>query len=153
MRANENGTSDYTEYMSRANRELISVVQVEGIEGARSLEKILKVPGVDVIWIGPYDLSQSLGFPGQADHPEVIQAIKEAIQRARQHGAAVAIFADGPETANNWAELGASLVGASIDTKLLFDGAKSVIERFNANKGRCFSLLNGCRLTKLEGKS
>jgi len=74
--------SAYTEW---SNRETLVCVQIEEQEGLQNLDQILTAPGVDVFFIGPTDLSQSLGYPGQRDHPVVKQAVEGAF--AKIHGA------------------------------------------------------------------
>jgi len=66
---------DFEGYKKWNERESIVIVQVEHIKAVENLEDILSVEGVDGFIIGPYDLSGSLGFPGQFDHPEVISAL------------------------------------------------------------------------------
>jgi len=62
VRANDYGAGEFREYMKWANDQSLLVIQVEGVEGVRNLPFILEVPGVDVVWMAPYDLSQSMGF-------------------------------------------------------------------------------------------
>ena len=61
------------------------IVQVEHIDAVNNLEDILKAPGIDGYLIGPYDLSASMGLPGQFDHPDIIAAI----ERIRRVGSAL----------------------------------------------------------------
>jgi 4-hydroxy-2-oxoheptanedioate aldolase len=76
---------DKTLYFKEANR--ISVIaQVEGKQGLENLPEILEVPGVDVVFLGVYDLSQSLGFTGQVERPEVVAALKEVVRLAEAKG-------------------------------------------------------------------
>ena len=66
------------EYMARADEELATCVLIEHIEAVRNLEAILAVPGIDMAAIAPFDLSASLGRPGDLEHPEVRAAIEQA---------------------------------------------------------------------------
>ncbi|MBI4306678.1 MAG: 2-dehydro-3-deoxyglucarate aldolase [Chloroflexi bacterium] len=75
----------YTEW---SNRETLVCVQIEEKEGLGNLDQILTVDGVDVFFIGPTDLSQSLGYPGQRDHPIVKKAIDEAFAKIHKAGKA-----------------------------------------------------------------
>ena len=68
-----------SEYVQVANRETLVCVQLEEAEALRNLDEILQVEGVDVFFIGPSDLSQSLGYPGRPDAPEVAEAIDRAL--------------------------------------------------------------------------
>ncbi len=67
------------EYVAAANRETLVCVQLEEAEALRNIDEIVRVEGVDVFFVGPSDLSQSLGYPGQADAPQVKQAIDDAL--------------------------------------------------------------------------
>jgi 4-hydroxy-2-oxoheptanedioate aldolase len=66
------------EYVQEANRETLVCVQLEEAEALSNLDKILRVDGVDVLFVGPSDLSQSLGYPGRSDVPEVRGAMDRA---------------------------------------------------------------------------
>ncbi len=67
-----------TEYVRQANRETLVCVQLEEVEAIRNIDEIVQVNGIDVFFIGPSDLSQSMGNPGQTDAPEVRKAIDDA---------------------------------------------------------------------------
>jgi 2-dehydro-3-deoxyglucarate aldolase len=74
----------FPEYLKRMQRELVCIMQVEHIDGVNNLEEILAVDGVDGFFIGPYDLSASLGHPGEFDHPDVVAAmdrVAEVVKR------------------------------------------------------------------------
>jgi len=73
-RAQDYGLS-FPEYLKRMSHDLICIMQVEHIDGVNNLEEILAVDGVDGFFIGPYDLSASLGHPGSFDHPVVLAAM------------------------------------------------------------------------------
>ncbi len=71
---------DFDSYVATVNEESVVIVQIEHIEAVRNLEKIFSVEGVDGCIIGPYDLSGSLGVPGNFNHPEVLAALKRVEQ-------------------------------------------------------------------------
>ena len=75
-----------SEFVQASNRETLVCVQIEHKEGVENLDEILMVEGVDVFFIGPSDLSQSLGYPGQRDHPEVQRVVSEAFAKIRAAG-------------------------------------------------------------------
>ncbi len=79
----------FEEYRRWARDESVLIVQIEDIEGVTNLEDILAVEGVDGFIVGPYDLSGSLGVPGDFDHPSVVDALKE-VERCIQKGRKVA---------------------------------------------------------------
>lgn len=72
-------------YFNSINEEIVMVAQIESIAAVRALDRILTVPGLDAIFIGPYDLSASMGLTGQFEHQEFVDAIKLAEQKAREH--------------------------------------------------------------------
>jgi 4-hydroxy-2-oxoheptanedioate aldolase len=67
-----------SDYVAWANRETLVCVQIEDVEALHNLDAILQVEGIDVFFVGPSDLGQSMGYPGQSDAPEVQQAIHAA---------------------------------------------------------------------------
>ncbi len=71
---------DFEEYTSNWNEKSILVVQIESVEGVKNIDSIIAVPDVDGAMIGPYDLSGSLGIPGQLEHPDVIEASRKVIK-------------------------------------------------------------------------
>lgn len=80
MRAAHYSAMDRTDYFSAANQALV-IVQLEGQEAIRNLDEIMEVEGIDIMFIGPYDLSQSLEVPGQTTHPLVVQQMKKLLIR------------------------------------------------------------------------
>jgi 2-dehydro-3-deoxyglucarate aldolase len=83
-RAQGYGTT-FQVYQEWLNQESIVIVQVEHIDAVNNLESILSTPGIDGYFIGPYDLSASMGLPGQFDHPVMVAAI----ERIRHVGSAL----------------------------------------------------------------
>jgi 2-dehydro-3-deoxyglucarate aldolase len=71
---------DFQGYRKRAFEETVIIVQIEHYQGVNNLEAILAVDGIDGFIIGPYDLSGSLGHPGQFDHPDVLAALNKVEQ-------------------------------------------------------------------------
>jgi 2-keto-3-deoxy-L-rhamnonate aldolase RhmA len=80
-----------SDYVREANRETMAIALIEDAEGVRNLPEIVSVDGVDVIIVGQYDLSSSMGYPGEIEHPEVRQAVEKIISEARAAGKAVAV--------------------------------------------------------------
>lgn len=74
------------EYVAQANRERFIAVQIEDVEAIKVLEEIATVEGIDILFFGPGDYSQSIGYPGQIDHHEVSDACAKVAQSAVDHG-------------------------------------------------------------------
>src|SRR5205807_7518950 len=79
------GTIPGAEYFRRANEETVVGVQIECVEAVEDVEKIAAVPDLDFLFIGPADLSQSMGLPGQWEHPRVWQSVERVARAAREH--------------------------------------------------------------------
>jgi 2-dehydro-3-deoxyglucarate aldolase/4-hydroxy-2-oxoheptanedioate aldolase len=79
---------DVGEKMSTANRELLVVLQIESARGLENVEKIAAVPGVDAVWIGQFDLTASLGIPGDVRHPTFQEAQRRILRACQQAGVA-----------------------------------------------------------------
>ncbi len=83
-------TMTRAEYVEWANRETLIAIQLEEVEALNNLDDILKVEHIDLYTFGPNDLSQSLGVPGQATHPTVVEAMNRASAKIRAAGKHVA---------------------------------------------------------------
>ena len=115
------------DYLQESDRDICLVLHIEGEQGVDSLDSILAVDGVNVLFLGPYDLSQSLGVPGQIDHPNVEKKMIESIEKARAAGKHVGTFCDDADAALRWIELGVSYIALSIDAYIFLDAARGLI--------------------------
>jgi 2-keto-3-deoxy-L-rhamnonate aldolase RhmA len=82
----DHGLQPFADYIAQANRETFVALQIEDAEGLENVEEIARVPGVDVLFVGPADLSGSLGLVGQFDHPRVEEAIARVASAAAAAG-------------------------------------------------------------------
>jgi 4-hydroxy-2-oxoheptanedioate aldolase len=112
------------DYFAKANENTLVILQIEGMLGAKNVDQILEVQGIDVLFLGPYDLSQSLGLTGQVTHPKVLSVIEEITKKARDKGLAVGCFADKKETILMHKSLGIQYLCSYIDTGLFYEAAK-----------------------------
>lgn len=110
------GSDSYTE---EQNEQTTVIVHVEGERGVENIDEILSVDGIDVIFLGPYDLSQSLGVPGQVEHERVVSTMSEVAEKANDAGRAVGTHADDPETARRWLDAGVQYVTLSVELPAL----------------------------------
>jgi 4-hydroxy-2-oxoheptanedioate aldolase len=104
------------------------VLQIEARLATTDLGSILGIDGLGVIFIGPYDLSTSLGLPGQFDHPKVREAISEIVNRAAERNIAVGIWVPDPAAARFWVEQGVRFVTVS-NNELMLSGAAASLRR------------------------
>jgi 4-hydroxy-2-oxoheptanedioate aldolase len=127
VRAAEYGGREKADYFAGANEALL-VLQVEGVAGIANLDAILDVPGFDVLFVGPYDLSQSVGLPGQVDAPSVEAAIADIVRRATAAGKALGIFCDTPAALARYRESGIPYIAYSVDVGLFRDAVAAIVE-------------------------
>jgi 2-keto-3-deoxy-L-rhamnonate aldolase RhmA len=80
------GIADKAAYYREANEQMLVCAVLEDVAVLDNLDAILSVPGIDLYSIGPNDFAQSLGYPGQPDHPEVVKTMQEITRRIRQAG-------------------------------------------------------------------
>ncbi len=125
VRAAEYSNMDRFDYFSDANENLV-IIQLEGVEGVNSFDEIINISGLDIIFIGPYDLSQSIGFPGQIDHPEVIKTIENLAQKAAAKNILLGTFCDTSEGLLKWRNLGLNYLAYSVDIALFNEKLKSI---------------------------
>ncbi|MEO7403661.1 MAG: HpcH/HpaI aldolase/citrate lyase family protein [Burkholderiales bacterium] len=117
-------------YLAQASKELCLLVQTETIEAIGQIEKMAAVDGVDGIFIGPGDLSASMGYLGQLSHPEVLKVIDDAVVRIKKTGKAAGILTPDETLAKRWLALGATFVAVGMDTGLLARGAEALRAKF-----------------------
>jgi len=134
MRASRFGRD--ASYVAHAERELCVLVQVETIEALEQLEDIANVDGVDGVFIGPGDLSASMGVAGQVNHPTVRAAIDNSIRRILASGKAPGILMLDERRAHECLSLGALFVAVATDQVLLRKSADDVATRFKPPSGQ-----------------
>ena len=122
--------SGYPDYLKEANQQMCLLVQVETIGALAQIDAIAAVDGVDGVFIGPADLSASMGHPGQPGHPEVRSAIEAALPRILAAGKAPGILAVDEALARRYIELGARFVAVGVEATMLAQATRSLAARF-----------------------
>jgi 4-hydroxy-2-oxoheptanedioate aldolase len=130
VRAAKYSSMDKSEYFKYANENTLVIIHIEGMEGIENLDKILEVDGIDVIFIGPYDLSQSLGIPGDVNNIKVEEKMKEVVNKASAKGKIVGTFVDDIESAKKWKSLGIQYMSYAVDVGIIYDSFKKITEGF-----------------------
>ncbi|MCY1164380.1 4-hydroxy-2-oxoheptanedioate aldolase [Polaromonas sp.] len=120
-------------YVHEANAQVCLLVQVETRLALENLDAIAATDGVDGVFIGPADLSASMGHVGNPGHPEVQAAIGDAIQRIVKAGKAAGILTPDEALARHYLELGATFVAVGLDTNLLVKATSALAARFKAS--------------------
>jgi len=114
------------DYVARANEDTAVIVQAEHIDAVAAIDDIVAVPGVDAIFIGPFDLSLSMNLPGQVDHPAVVAAIERVREATLRAGLPLGYFGVGPESVRHWMARGFSLLACGVDLMMLGARAREV---------------------------
>jgi len=133
VRAAQYSATDKFAYFANANKETAVIIQVEGKEGIDNLAEILTVEGIDVLFIGPYDLSASLGIPGQIDNPILVEEMKKNMELARKAGVAIGFFVDDVESAVKWKKWGVQYISFAADVGLLYEIFSQKVKDFKEN--------------------
>ncbi|ACA20473.1 2-dehydro-3-deoxyglucarate aldolase [Methylobacterium sp. 4-46] len=120
------------DYHARSNGEIAVLVQVESRRALDNLEEIAAVEGVDGLFVGPGDLSASLGHLGQQNHPEVVAEIERTIGRIVATGKAAGILTANEELAARYARAGTTFTAIGSDLGLLARGSEALAARFRA---------------------
>ncbi|WP_130861601.1 HpcH/HpaI aldolase family protein [Bacilliculturomica massiliensis] len=108
--AHYNVRVDQELHLRSSNDELLIMVQIETMEAVENLDEILAVEDVDLVFIGPSDLSQSMGMPGQTGNPEVQKTIRLIIEKAHKAGKKTGIFTSTVEATKKWMDEGVQLI-------------------------------------------
>lgn len=119
-------------YFHEANEQVCVLVQVETRLGMENLDAIAAVEGVDGVFIGPADLSASMGHVGAADHPDVQAAITQGIARIIRANKAAGILTANETHARKYLELGCTFVAVGLDTSLLVQATSNLAGRFKS---------------------
>jgi len=117
-------------YLDNANKEICLIVQAETATAMENLEEIVAVEGVDAVFIGPSDLSASMGYIGQPGHPEVVKAIEAGFETILAAGKAAGVLAVDEKLAHAYAKKGASFIGVGVDAALLSNATRQLANRF-----------------------
>lgn len=130
-RAARFGYTPKQEHFQKSNSDILIAIQIEGQEGLNNLDEILTVDGVDIIYVGPYDLSQSLGIPGEVSDPRVLEKVKEICGKARAAGRYVGIYVDDVETAKKYQALGLQFITLSVDLRIFSQACNQVVSELS----------------------
>jgi 2-keto-3-deoxy-L-rhamnonate aldolase RhmA len=137
-RAHGYGAS-FQEYLSQAAEHIAVIAQIEDVDGAENIEEILQVDGVDAIFIGPYDLSGSLGVLGELSHPSLLSMVDKVRAACLRAGTPLGIFCPSPEAAAKEITAGTRLIAVGSDMGHLAAGAGSALATLSGGLGgdRC----------------
>jgi 2-keto-3-deoxy-L-rhamnonate aldolase RhmA len=115
------GTADF---FARTNEEIVVILLLETEKAFENLDEIVSVSGVDVAWVGHYDLTVSMGIPAQFDHPRFLAAMDALVSACGRHGVAPGFLPPSPEAALHWIKQGFRVISLGSDISVFLDGVR-----------------------------
>ncbi|MCB0123119.1 MAG: hypothetical protein KDE58_12780, partial [Caldilineaceae bacterium] len=103
------------EFLPKSNENTTIICQIESVEGLENLEAIASTPGVDVLWVGHFDLTNSMGIPGQFDDQRFHDALQQVVDVAKKHGLGAGIQPANVAQAQEWMAVGFNVISYGID--------------------------------------
>lgn len=125
--------ADTAEYLKRANNDLLTVIQIETPEAVKNADTIAAVDGVDVLFVGPSDLSFSMGIHRQIDHPDFRAAIKRVAEACATHGKQAGILANSSAMAQQAVADGFTFIAYGADISILTAGMQNCVNVIKNN--------------------
>ena len=126
---------NFTEYRAGANENIVGIVQIETTEALHHLDEIAAIDGIDVLFIGPADLTMALGIFGQFDHSLFRDAVKATVGAAEKAGKATGILLFNPDDYNTYYDLGMRVIACGADATFVADGSRNMAARLNTSRG------------------
>ena len=124
------GAGDAAAYFEASAREPLVMIQLEHLEAARNLDKILEVPGIDAIIVGPFDFSMSMRKPGQFHDPEFVSVIDDCCRKIREKGLLLGCYTECDF--DLWRKRGVQFMAIKNDTNALMLGFRQMMEKAKA---------------------
>ncbi len=122
----------FREYVAQANRRVAVILQAEHVEAVANIREIVRVPGVDAVFVGPYDLSASMGKPGAIEDPEVSRAVDSVREAVQEAGCALGIYCSDPQAARRYIAQGFRLIGFGTDLGYLVRSVREALAALRA---------------------
>jgi len=128
---------DFDTYHQGEKENILGVLQIETVEALDHLDQIAGLDGVDVLFIGPADLSMALGIFGQLDHPLFKDALKATVDAAQKAGKATGILLFKPEEYPTYHDLGIRMIACGADATFVASGARNMVQKLgNYRQGK-----------------
>ncbi|MBS1601740.1 MAG: 2-dehydro-3-deoxyglucarate aldolase [Bacteroidetes bacterium] len=128
VRASDFG-QNFPEYFNNGKDSILGIVQIETAEVLHHLDAVAATDGIDVLFIGPSDLSMELGIFGQLDHPLFKDALKATVNAAQKAGKAVGILLQNPDDYKTYHELGIRFIACGADGTFVSQGARNMANK------------------------
>lgn len=128
VRGTEYSASKFTDHVERSNKNIMVIGLIEDAPAVDAIDEIVAVPGVDVVFPGPGDLSTSLNVPGQFEHPLVIEKAEKVVRAAvKAKKAYPGMYVTTPEQAKRWLNEGAKFILYSVDFRVIFNAYRDAL--------------------------
>ena len=114
------------------NDETLVIVQIESQAGLDAIEEIASVPHLDVVLIGPQDLSISLGLHGEFTHPDFVEALRKVVTACAKHGVATGMVERSAAAHQRWVDLGMQFLVTNTDANLIYQAAANDVATIRA---------------------
>jgi len=118
----------FAEYRDSSAESLLTILQIETAEAVANVDAIAAVEGADVLYVGPMDLTTSMGIFRQYDHPAFLDALHKTVAACRRHHRVAGILLATPGSARQYLDLGFTFLTCGTDTAFLLNGARAVNE-------------------------
>jgi 4-hydroxy-2-oxoheptanedioate aldolase len=127
---------DTAHYFSGLERTVLGIIQIETLDAVKHIDAIASQPGVDVLFVGPSDLTLALGIFGQLDHPLYQKAIRDVAQAASKHGKATGVLLLDVNEYSMYHELGYRFLACGADGAFVAKGAADLIQQMKIRSGQ-----------------
>ena len=127
---------NFASYSENANDNIVGVVQIETPEAIEQAHQIAAIDGIDVLFIGPGDLTMSLGIFGQFDHPLFLDGVRATVAAAEKAGKASGILLSNPDDYNTFYDMGMRMIACGADATFVAEGSRNMAAKLNAKKSQ-----------------
>ncbi len=125
---------NFDEYYAQTKDSLVGVIQIETVEALQVVDEIAAIEGVDVLFVGPADLSMALGIFNQFDHPLFLDAVKKTGNAAKKYGKAAGVLLFNPDHFNQFYEAGYRFIASGADMAFVNNGARTMVKKLSDMK-------------------
>jgi 4-hydroxy-2-oxoheptanedioate aldolase len=123
---------NFKDYYRDAKENILGVVQIESVEVLGHLEEVASIDNIDVLFIGPNDLSMEMGIHGQYDHPHFKDALKATVNAAEKAGKAAGILIANPDDYQTYHNMGIRMIACGADATFVSNGASAMAKKLDA---------------------
>lgn len=123
------------EYLTNLDKFLVNIIQIETLEALKNVDGIAAIPGVDVLFVGPSDLSLAMGIFGQLNHDSYQKAIRDVAAAAKKHGKIAGVLLTDPSEYEMYYKLGYRFLNSGADTAFVAKSAADMVKRLKELSG------------------